>query len=475
MIPLLLPAELAEVDSSAPEPVEVLVRRAGYAVAGAARRLMAGTYGRRVVVVAGRGNNGADGRVAAAVLARWGARVVVLDAADLPGGAALLGPDRPGADLIVDAAYGTGLRRLYEPPDPGSTPVLAVDIPSGLSATTGTGSSMTAAATVTFAALKPGLVLNDGAERSGRLELAGIGLDGAAARRAAMWLVEDADMQRLPRRGRRAHKWQSAVAVVGGSHQMNGAPLMVARAALRAGAGYVLVGVPGAPEGGGLPPGEHVAVDLPEGDWVAAAAASAGRARALAVGPGLGAAARGTEGAAGPDTAVGRLLLATDVPAVVDADGITALGSIDAVRAVTSRRSAPIVLTPHEGEYAKLTGHRPADDRIADVRATAVQTGAVVLLKGSTTVLSDPAGRVLVAAAGRPNLATAGSGDSLTGIIAAFLARGVEPLEAAALAAHAHGRAAGLGRPEGLIASDLPELVADYLSAVAGTHTAASS
>ncbi|MDE3206830.1 MAG: NAD(P)H-hydrate dehydratase, partial [Acidobacteriota bacterium] len=187
------------------------------------------------------------------------------------------------------------------------------------------------------------------------------------------------------------------------------------------------------------------------------------------------AAARGAEGAGGPDTPVGRLLLATDVPAVVDADGITALGSIAAVRAVTSRRGAPIVLTPHEGEYAKLTGHPPADDRIADVRATAVQTGAVVLLKGSATVLSDPAGRVMVATAGRPNLATAGSGDSLTGIIAAFLARGVEPLEAAALAAHAHGRAAGLGRPEGLIASDLPELVADYLSAVAGTPLAATS
>ena len=123
-----------------------------------------------------------------------------------------------------------------------------------------------------------------------------------------------------------------------------------------------------------------------------------------------------------------------------------------------------MVLTPHEGEYAAVTGHPPEEDRIADVRCTARQTGAVVLLKGPTTVVAGPDGRVLLAASGRPNLATAGTGDTLTGIIAAFLARGVAPLEAAALAAHTHGRAAGLGHPEGLIASDLPELVAGFLS-----------
>jgi NAD(P)H-hydrate epimerase len=134
------------------------------------------------------------------------------------------------------------------------------------------------------------------------------------------------------------------------------------------------------------------------------------------------------------------------------------------VRRVADERGGPIVLTPHEGEYAKLTGHAPAEDRIADVRDTARQTGAVVLLKGSTTVVAGPDGRVRLANAGRPSLATAGTGDTLTGIIAAFLARGVPALEAAALAAHTHGKAAGRGRREGLLASDLPDLVADYLS-----------
>ncbi|HMC39215.1 MAG TPA: ADP/ATP-dependent (S)-NAD(P)H-hydrate dehydratase, partial [Acidimicrobiales bacterium] len=209
--------------------------------------------------------------------------------------------------------------------------------------------------------------------------------------------------------------------------------------------------------------GEAVGVDLPAGDWVAAAAGAAERVKAIVVGPGLGAAAAGGSGA-GAETAVGRLLASTGAPAVVDADAITALGSVDAVAAVSRRRAGAVVLTPHQGEYAKLTGAGPGDDVIADVRAVARQTGAVLLLKGPTTVVAAPDGRVLIAAAGRTNLATAGTGDTLAGIIAAFLARGVEPLRAAALAAHVHGRAAARGHREGLLASDLPLLVADFLS-----------
>jgi NAD(P)H-hydrate epimerase len=459
VIPVLTPDQMAAVDRSAPEPVEVLVERAGWAVARAARRLLGGSYGRRIVVVAGRGNNGADGRVAARRLAGWGAAVAIVEVADLAGGARL-----PDADLVVDAAFGTGLSRPFAPPDPGRARVLAVDIPSGLSGLTGTGPAMAAAATVTFASYKPGLLIGEGPARSGRVELAGIGLDGLAAERAATWLADDGDLVRLPARGRQAHKWQTAVMVVGGSAAMNGAPLMVAHGAMRAGAGYALVGIPGGPPGGGLPPGEQVGVDLPDGDWVPAAAEAAGRAKALAVGPGLAARSRSEGGGTGPDTPVGRLLRATAAPAVVDADGITALGRVEAVRAAIDGRTGPVILTPHEGEYEKLTGHRPAEDRIADVRETARQTGAVVLLKGSTTVVAAPDGRVLLANAGRPNLATAGTGDTLTGVIAAFLARGVPALEAAALAAHTHGRAAGRGRPEGLVASDLPDLVSDFLS-----------
>jgi ADP-dependent NAD(P)H-hydrate dehydratase / NAD(P)H-hydrate epimerase len=459
VIPVLTPEEMAKVDGSAPEPVGVLIERAGYAVAAAARRMLGGTYGKRIVIVAGRGNNGADGRVAARHLIARGAKVTVVEAADLAAGAAL-GP----ADLIVDAAFGTGLSRPYSPPDPGDVPVLAVDIPSGLSGVTGEGQAMPARATVTFAAYKPGLLLGDGPVRSGRVELARIGLEELTHSEAGVWLVGDDDMAGLPRRPPAGHKWQTAVLVIGGSPGMTGAPLMVTHAAMRAGAGYALVAVPGSEKGGGLPPGEYVGVDLPDGDWIEAAAAAAGRTKALAIGPGLAARARRADGGTGPDTPVGRLLQATSVPAVVDADGITALGGVEAVSQVVDGRGAPLILTPHEGEYATLTGHKPEADRITDVRHTARQTGAVVLLKGPTTVVAAPDGRVLLSASGHPNLATAGTGDTLTGIIAAFLARGMAPLEAAALAAHTHGRAAELGHPEGLIASDLPGLVADYLS-----------
>jgi NAD(P)H-hydrate epimerase len=147
---------------------------------------------------------------------------------------------------------------------------------------------------------------------------------------------------------------------------------------------------------------------------------------------------------------------------------LRAFSNPSAVASVTARRpaGAGTVLTPHDGEYTRLVGRAPRDDRIADVRALAGQTGAVVLLKGSPTVVAGPDGRVLVANAGSPRLATAGTGDVLSGVIGAFLARGLPALEAAALAAHSHGRAASLGPVEGLIASDLPELVSSWLSGV---------
>jgi NAD(P)H-hydrate epimerase len=135
---------------------------------------------------------------------------------------------------------------------------------------------------------------------------------------------------------------------------------------------------------------------------------------------------------------------------------------------VVKARSAPTVLTPHDGEYARLVGRPPGEDRIADVRAVAQQTGAVVLLKGSPTVVADPDGRVLLVSSGSARLATAGTGDVLSGAIGAFLARGLPALEAAAFAAHCHGRAAALGPAEGLVASDLPDLMSRWLSEVVG-------
>jgi NAD(P)H-hydrate epimerase len=465
VIPVLTPEEMAGVDRQASEPVEELIQRAGFAVARAARQVLGGSYGKRVVVVAGRGNNGGDGRAAARILSGQGASVSVVEAASLAGGQPV-GP----ADLVIDAAYGTGLSRPYAPPDPGRAPVLAVDIPSGLSGLTGRpvgdgeGAAVRAVRTVTFAAYKPGLLLGDGPEHSGQVDLVDIGLGGLAEDAASTWLVTDADVAgRWPRRPRAGHKWQSAVQVVAGSPDMPGAAWMVSRGAFRAGAGYVLVSVPGASPGGGLPVGEQVAHQVPAQGWDREVAEGLERVRALVVGPGLG-----PLGGSGPESPVARLLGAAAVPAVVDADGLRALGDLDAAAAVITPRAAATVLTPHEGEYARLVGRPPGADRVGDVRAVAARTGAIVLLKGSPTIVAAPDGRVLVANAGTARLATAGTGDVLSGVIGAFLARGLPPLEAAAFAAHAHGRAAALGPAEGLVASDLPDLVARWLSGVVG-------
>ena len=198
MIPVLTPEEMGAVDREAPEPVEVLVRRAAGAVARAAVQLMGGTYGRRVVVVAGPGNNGWDGRVAAELLAARGVRCAVLDALDPP--------DRlPDADLVVDAAFGTGFRDRYELPPGDGAPILAVDIPSGVHGLTGvaSGAPGKALATVTFAALKPGLLLGDGPAHAGLVQVADIGLDVG---RATVHLVEDADVAAwIPGRRADAH------------------------------------------------------------------------------------------------------------------------------------------------------------------------------------------------------------------------------------------------------------------------------
>ncbi|HET9444318.1 MAG TPA: NAD(P)H-hydrate dehydratase, partial [Acidimicrobiales bacterium] len=436
MIPVLTPAEMKAVDEAATDGVDVLVARAGAAVARSALGRLGGGYGRRVVVVAGKGNNGADGRAAAVRLRRRGARVEVLDAAGAP--------DRlPSCDLVVDAAYGTGFRGDYAAPDPGAAPVLAVDIPSGVDGLTGeaTPGAVRATWTVTFAALKPGLLL--AGDRTGPVTVADIGLDVSGAR---MHAVEAADVRaRLPPRNRAAHKYAAAVLVVAGSPGMSGAAALTAGAVLRAGAGYCRLGVPGAGAAAGSGTRaplvtEAVEVDLPADGWSAAALEACTRMGALAVGPGLG---RG--GATRAD--VCRLLAGAPVPAVVDADALHALGTGDEAAAVLAGRGAPTVVTPHNGEFARLAGRPPGPDPVAATRALAALLGATVLLKGPVTVVADPGGEVLLATSGTPVLATAGTGDVLTGVVAAFLARGLSPLEAAGLAACAHGEAARLGHP----------------------------
>ena len=453
MIPVLTPEEMAAVDRAATEPLDVLVRRAAGAVARSAVALLGGTYGRRVVVVAGPGNNGADGRVAAELLAARGVRTRVVDAAAAP---VVL----PASDLVLDAAFGTGFRGEYEFPDPDGAPVLAVDIPSGVSGLTGraSGRPAHAVATVTFAALKPGLLLGDGPSFAGVVELADIGLVPHGGRAA---LVTDADVLAwVPDRAPDDHKWRHAVWVVGGSPGMTGAPTLAATAAFRSGAGYVRLSVPGDPDVAA--PLETVVVPLPGHDWAGAVLDDLHRFRVLAVGPGLG---RSDVAAAG----VRAVLAGAEVPVVVDGDALWLLGAD--VADVLRDRPAPTVLTPHDGEFERLTGAPPGDDRPAAARGLAAATGAVVLLKGPTTVVADPAGSVLLVRSGDARLATAGTGDVLTGVVAGFLAGGAEPARAAAAAAHLHGRAARRCAERGTVAEDVARALPAAWSALAGGLT----
>jgi len=448
VIPIVTPEEMKAVDEAAPEPTDVLVHRAGGEVARAAMDMLGGTYGRRVVVVAGKGNNGADGRDAAERLRRRGVRVHVIEAADAP-------PELPDADLVVDAAYGTGFHGEYQAPDPGTAPVLAVDIPSGVNGLTGEAAIGAARAdrTVTFAALKPGLLFGEGRDRSGIVEVVDIGLDVSGA---TVSLVEGVDVAAwLPPRERNTHKWKSAAWVAAGSPGMTGAAEMCSRAAMRAGAGLVRLGVPGLDS----PPVplEVIGRPLPREGWDDNVLAELDRFKALIVGPGLG---RTDEQGA----AVRRLLSRADVAAVVDADGLYALGDVDHGADVMRKRSKPTVLTPHEGEFAHLSGEKLGADRLEATRRLAAGIGTTVLLKGSTTTVADPDGRVVLSATGDPRLATAGTGDVLSGVIGAFLAQGLDGLRAAAAGAWVHGTAAHLGWRRGLVAGDLLDLLPAVLS-----------
>ncbi len=453
MIPVVTPQEMGAIDRDAPVAVEVLVARAGEAVARAAVDMMGGTYGRRVLVVAGKGNNGADGRYAAGRLASRGVRVTVVEASDALAELSDAMPDH--WDLVVDAAYGTGFRGEYTALDRRGAPVLAVDIPSGVNGLTGGAGpgAVRADRTVTFAALKPGLLLSPGRDLAGRVDVVDIGLDVS---RATIHLVEWADVDRwVAPRPTDTHKWKTAVWVAAGSPGMTGAAYLAARAALRAGAGTVRLGIPGVAPG---PPFlEIVGRSLPAEGWVPDVLADLGRAKALVVGPGLGRADATT-------AAVRRLVAAAPIPLVVDADGLYALGSADAAAAVLGGRTAPTVLTPHDGEYERLAGHPAGPDRIASARDLAVRTRATVLLKGSTTVVADPSGRVLVSTAGDERLATAGTGDVLAGVVGAYLAQGLDGLRAAAGAAFVHGRAGHLGWRHGLVAGDLLDLLPAVLA-----------
>ncbi|MCB0966671.1 MAG: NAD(P)H-hydrate dehydratase, partial [Ilumatobacter sp.] len=413
------------IDAASDVPLDELVDRAGAAVARAAVRQLGGVYGRRVLVIAGPGNNGADGRVAARRLEARGVRVTVVDALDLPA-------TLPAADLVIDAAFGTGFRGGWRFPETGGTPVLAVDVPTGLDAATGEAGPGTprAVRTVTFQAAKPGHVFAAGPHHCGELEVVDIGLeiDAADAR-----VVDAAAVRRwIPRRPTDAHKWREAVRIVAGTPGMTGAGHLATAAAQRAGASLVALSSPGTEADA---PVEALDRRVPGFDWYGPVLDDLHRFGSLVIGPGLGR----------EEHTVASVLRCVDdavVPIVVDGDGLFALAWNDAgTPSALAGREVPTVLTPHDGEYGLLTGHRPGADRIAAATSLVDTTGATVLLKGPATVVASPGEIPLIVTTGDERLATAGTGDVLAGIIGALLARRVPAHRAAAAGAFVHGLA----------------------------------
>lgn len=421
-----------------PESVPELMERAGGAVAREAMR--AYPAAKRFTCVCGGGSNGGDGRVAARVLREAG---LVADETD----------EIAGYDVIVDALFGTGFHGepradaadLIARINAASAPVVSVDLPSGVDASTGeiAGAAVEADVTVTFHELKVGHVVAPGRFHAGEVVVCDIGLEAGTTecRRA---LPELLDL--VPRRSARDTKYSAgSVLVVGGARGMTGAACLTALAALRADAGYVTLAVPE----DALPAAESLALEPVKIGWRDDDAAeviedAAERAGALALGPGLGRGERRAE-------LVRALLERIALPAVVDADALFGLQPVE--------RGDPLVLTPHAGELGRLL-ERDSDwvaaHRLEAAREAARRFRAVVLLKGADTIVAAPDAGTIVSDLGPPALATAGTGDVLTGIVASFLAKGLEPQLAAAVAAIAHARAALLvPHRAGLVAGDL--------------------
>jgi ADP-dependent NAD(P)H-hydrate dehydratase / NAD(P)H-hydrate epimerase len=455
--PVLTPAEMAEADRrtiAAGTPVATLMGRAGRAVAWEVRRRLDGVYGRRATVVCGKGNNGGDGLITAGALTGWGVRVDVLELAAAPTAAAVR-QALARADVLVDAMYGTGFTGRLEgvAADVAAASAeqltVAVDIPSGVDGRTGAadGPAVQAAATVTFAAWKPGVLFEPGRSHAGTVRVVDIGIDVGAP---ALEVVEATDARAALAASARpedTNKWQAALLVIGGSGGMTGAPRFVSEAGMRAGAGIVWCGVPAPATGDGS---EVITKVLPATDDGSLAGlgdllASIERFRAVAVGPGLGTADV-------TRAAVHEVVAKTPVPLVLDADGLNAFADhADDLRG----RPAPTVLTPHDGEYGRLAGEAVGGDRVDAARRLAARSGCVTLLKGPATVVADPSGRAVINPTGGSELATAGSGDVLTGIIGGFLARGLSAFEAAAVGAFVHGRAGDAAGHTGVVAGDL--------------------
>jgi len=496
-------------------PSYSLMSRAGEAVALALAKRWSEALAAGVLVVAGKGNNGGDGMVAARRLRDSGAKVravLLARIAELKGDAARAcrefldggGEVREAIDeqalaaifkeppgIIVDAVFGTGLNaavtglplRAIELINGSQAPVVAVDIASGVNADRGAimGAAVRASLTVTFGFAKFGHFSYPGGELCGELEVADIGFAPGAVDEIAprgRWL-EKADIQPLIRpRSANSHKGLFGhTLVIAGARGKGGAPLLAARGALRMGAGLVTVAIPESVAtivAGGQ--AEIMTEPMPDRDGHFDAAQSIARLSdvisgkdAIAVGPGIGVSddtrrliAFLIEQGAGPNR-----------PLLIDADGLNALAEIDCRTA--SPAQGPIVLTPHPGEMARLLKASTAQvnaDRITAARTLSERTGAFVLLKGAHSVIAGPDGEIYINSTGNPGMGTPGMGDALSGMLAALLGQGMRPLDALALGAFLHGDAAdrvarsrgAVGYITGDVIEELPAALAALLS-----------
>jgi ADP-dependent NAD(P)H-hydrate dehydratase / NAD(P)H-hydrate epimerase len=430
----------AEAPLLASLPGGALMRRAAHGLATAIAReltlLTGGVSGRRVCAVVGSGDNGGDALWAATFLRRRGASAaaVLLKperthaealAAFTASGGRVVGSVPPATDLVIDGVVGISGSGPLRPAaaevfENVTTPVVAVDLPSGIDVHTGAadGPHVRAALTVTFGGLKPVHALGD----CGRVELVDIGLDlpqsdiceFEAADVAARWPIPGPDDDKYT---------QGVTGILAGSATYPGAAVLCTGAAVAATSGMVRYAGSAA---------QQVLSQWPE-VIATPSVSAAGRVQAWVVGPGLG-----TDGTG---AAALWFALDTDLPAIVDADGLTILA---AHPDLVANRDAPTVLTPHAGEFERLAGSPPGDDRVGATRRLADRLGVTVLLKGNITVIAEPGGPVYLNSAGQSWAATAGSGDVLSGIIGALLAAGLPPAQAAAAAAYVHARAAAL-------------------------------
>jgi ADP-dependent NAD(P)H-hydrate dehydratase / NAD(P)H-hydrate epimerase len=461
-----------------------LMERAGEGLARVTvERVPAG----RLSIVCGKGNNGGDGLVAARLLRQAGREVDVMlvwppdwlsdDAAAqlerLPGPPpAAWDPARlDKAHGIVDALLGTGfegaprdpLDKVIEAINAARAPAIAADVPSGVNASTGEieGVAVHAAATVSFHRAKPGLWIHPGKAHAGALTVVDIGIPRDAPGEARVGLIGARVLRDVPHRAADSTKFSSGnVFIIGGSRGLTGAPSMAALAAMRAGAGYVTVGAATSLElSFTVRLLEAMMVGLPEQEGaltpeaIEPALSAIGRSDAVVLGPGLGRSAHAQAFAR-------ELVLRVDVPLVIDADGLNALAGH--VEELLPRRRWPTVLTPHAGELGRLLeldSEEIGRSRLQHAREASMRWKAFLVLKGDDTLIAAPTGRVAVSRGAAPGLATGGTGDVLSGVIGAMLAKGLAPAPAACAAVFAHVRAGQLAAAphgaDGVIASDV--------------------